>query len=666
MTHTRAVVPFAVAALIPGLLVLAGVLDGLGTDERIPIWAAVLLAVGLLTPAAVGLVILRRGPRNLIGWILLVGPVPIAVMACLEVYARARGTDGAFLPGNDVAGILSVALWPTFYVWPLAIAFVFPDGHLPSRRWRWPAVAVFTAAGLVIAFVLVGEERLDPAMGGGANPFRVEGVDVLLPLFWAIWGVLLAGLFLGAAAVVVRYRRARGVERLQLKWLAWSAGLIPLGLLVCALSYLLVGDVTILVPAVLVGAGVCMSVSVGIAVTRHGLYEIDRLVNRTLVYAVLTLALGAVFVVIVVVSGIALGRGSMVGTALATLVVALAAAPLRGRVQRGVDRRFARARYEGLSRVRAFEDAVRRGAEEPEGVEQALRDALGDDSLRLWLRLARSERHADVQGAIVDRAAPAQASRTIVEHHGDEIAIIVHAPLLLTRPDLLRSVVDAATLPIELARLRAEVRVQLAEVEASRERLIRAGDDERRRLERDLHDGAQQRLVSLGVSLRRMQRSLPREARALVPAFDQAVDEVGQAIADLRTIAAGLRPPRLDDGLAAALGDLARSAPVPVVVRVEVDDLPPPVELVAYYTVCEAITNAVKHASATRVDVEALIEGDHLTVRVRDDGRGGAVARGASGLAGIADRVGAQGGRLHIDSPAGAGTLLEAELPCAS
>jgi signal transduction histidine kinase len=163
-----------------------------------------------------------------------------------------------------------------------------------------------------------------------------------------------------------------------------------------------------------------------------------------------------------------------------------------------------------------------------------------------------------------------------------------------------------------------------------------------------------------------MQRSLPGEALVLVPALDQAVDEVARAIADLRTIAAGLRPPRLDDGLAAALGDLARSSPMPVVVHVDAERIPPPLELVAYYTVCEAVTNAIKHASASRIEVEALRDGGRLVIRIRDDGAGGAVARGATGLAGVADRVGAHGGRLTIDSPPGEGTLLEAVLPCAS
>ena len=187
---------------------------------------------------------------------------------------------------------------------------------------------------------------------------------------------------------------------------------------------------------------------------------------------------------------------------------------------------------------------------------------------------------------------------TKVEHRGQEIALLRHAPSLLDRPDLLRSVLAAASLAIEIARLRVEVRLQLAEVEESRARVVRAGYEERRRLERDLHDGAQQRLVTLGIVLRRLQRSLPREARILGPALDSAVDEIGRAIEDLRTIAAGVRPPRLDEGLAAALADLARGAPVPVELEATARAASAEVEAAAYFVVCEAVTNAVKHAIA--------------------------------------------------------------------
>ena len=262
-------------------------------------------------------------------------------------------------------------------------------------------------------------------------------------------------------------------------------------------------------------------------------------------------------------AGVAVGRGSTWVTALAVLVVAVAFGPLRSRAQAVVDWRFDRPRYEGLRRVRAFVDDVREGRREPEDVGSVVAAALRDPSAELLFRLPASDAYADRLGPVVVTPVADGRALTKVEHRGQEIGLLRHNRALLDRPDLLRSVLAAASLAIEIARLRVEVRIQLAEVEESRARVVRAGYEERRRLERDLHDGAQQRLVALGIVLRRLQRSLPREAQILGPALGSAVDEVGRAIEDLRTIAAGVRPPRLDEGLAAALADLARASPVP-------------------------------------------------------------------------------------------------------
>jgi signal transduction histidine kinase len=416
----------------------------------------------------------------------------------------------------------------------------------------------------------------------------------------------------------------------------------------------------------LLGMEAAVAIAVGVAVTRYRLYEIDRLINRTLVYALVTAALGLLYAAVALLAGIVLGRGSSWVTALAVLVVAGAFGPLRRRAQAAVDWRFDRLRYEGLRDVRAFIDDVREGRREPEEVEAVLAAALRDPNAELLFRLPASEAYTDgVTGVIADRPDDERAM-TRVTHRGQEIALLRHKPALLDRPDLLRSVLAAASLAIEIARLRVEVRLQLAEVEESRARVVRAGDEERRRLERDLHDGAQQRLVTLGIGLRRLQRSLPREAQILRPALDSAVDEIGSAIEDLRTIAAGVRPPRLDEGLAPALADLARAAPVTVDLDATHERLPAEVEAAAYFVVCEAVTNAVKHASPSHVRVEAMVVGGALRLVVVDDGIGGATVAGGTGLSGLTDRVEAHGGTLLIHSPSGEGTRIEAEIPCGS
>jgi signal transduction histidine kinase len=375
--------------------------------------------------------------------------------------------------------------------------------------------------------------------------------------------------------------------------------------------------------------------------------------------------LGATYIGITVGLSVVISRGSEWVAAVATLAVAVAFRPLRARVQAHVDRRFDRARYEAVGRVRAFEDDVRENRRAPEEIGAVLGRALRDPTAELLFWLPSGGVYASLAGEATELPDDGRA-RTPVVRDGNRTGVLLHEPALLHRRALLDGVLAAAGLSIEIARLRVEVRRQLAEVEASRRRIVEAGYEERRRLERDLHDGAQQRLVTLGIVLRRLQRSLPHEAGMLAPALDAAVEEVGAAVSDLRTIAAGVRPPRLDDGLAAALRDLARSVPLPVEVDAPVERVAPSVEAAAYFVACEALTNAVKHASASKVALRAVRENGTLLVSVHDDGVGGAVARRGSGLAGLRDRVAAHGGALEIVSPHGHGTRIEAALPCGS
>jgi len=655
----------AAVALIAGGLVL----DRIAAEQHVPgsgsLWLYPFLVAAVSAPAAVGALIAARQPRNSIGWILVVGALSLAAVLAAETYASvALGAHPGSLPGGSWAALAS-SLWPAFFAWPLAVAFVFPDGRLPSPRWR--PYALFAAGSMTfLVLLLVLGDQLEKPFSDVPNPFPLRWPDALGFLRLPAWLAVFASLFVGAAAARSRYRRSKGIERLQMLWLAYAAVLIPLGI-VCFLVWGLVfGEAGDAVVGFLLTMEAAMAIAVGVAVTRYRLYEIDRLINRTLVYTLVTASLGLLYAVVALLAGVAVGRGSTWVTALAVLVAAAAFGPLRRRAQAAVDWRFDRLRYEGLRQVRAFVDDVREGRREPEDVGAVLAAALRDPSAELLFRLPASDAYADgVAGLVPDLPDDGHAV-TRVEYRGQEIALLRHNPALLDRPDLLRSVLAAASLAIEIARLRVEVRLQLTEVEESRTRVVQAGYEERRRLERDLHDGAQQRLVTLGIVLRRLQRSLPREAQILGPALDSAVDEVGRAIEDLRTIAAGVRPPRLDEGLAAALADLARAAPIPVDLETTHERLPPQVEAAAYFVVCEAVTNAVKHASPSHVRVEAMVAGGALRLVVVDDGIGGATVAGGTGLMGLTDRVEAQGGTLLIHSPAGAGTRIEAEIPCGS
>ena len=303
-------------------------------------------------------------------------------------------------------------------------------------------------------------------------------------------------------------------------------------------------------------------------------------------------------------------------------------------------------------------------------LQASLRDALGDPSLEVYRWEPASSRFTDASGqvALPPTDGPARAVLAIGTAEAPEL-VIAHDPALRDDPGLVSAAAAAVRLAVENERLQAEVRAQLEAVQASRARIVEAQDDERRRIERDLHDGAQQRLVSLQLSLQMLRRDLGPDADpAAVAELDAATAEAAAAIADIRELARGVHPAILTEaGLGPALASLADRAPLPVVVVDELDRrLPSSVEATAYFVTAEAVTNAIKHAGATRVDVRTWLADDQLRLDVRDDGRGGADPSDGTGLTGIKDRVAALGGTISLRSDAGQGTRLEVALPCAS
>jgi signal transduction histidine kinase len=663
MSRGLACVTAALAAAAAVAAVVVNVIgDGRGAHVSFGAIGVVPFLAAIAAPASVGLVLALSGRATRIAWILLAGPLSVAVvMAADATAALALHEDPQSALGAWAAVVAQE--WPVLFLWPLALAYLFPDGHLPSPRWRPFAVAVCVVCGGLVALLALGEEPETP-YGKVSNPLPVTVPSSLEPLFWVCWAGLLVALFGGAVALFARYRAGDAQRRRQVLWLAYGALLVPLWLGGGSLVAVVSGSFSSAIDSLgLVVIQIWPAVAVWIAITRHGLYAIDRLLNRTLVYVALTALLVATYVLVALGVGLVVG-GSAVTASVATLAAALAFRPLHGRVQRAVDRRFARARFDAVRLLRDFLDEVRDGRAEPEDVGAAVALALGDPRAEVVFRLPETGGYADRLGHLVEALPDDGRPRAVIGRDDRELGVLLHDPAL--DPGLVRAVVDAAAVPAELARLRVELRLQLAEVESSRARIAQAGYAERRRIERDLHDGAQQRLVTLGIVLRRIQRSLPRGALAIDPALDAAVDEVGAAIADLRTIAAGVRPPRLDEGLGAALADLARGATVPVDVVATADRAPPEVEAAAYFVACEALTNAVKHASPTRVVVETAREDGVLRLLVADDGVGGADPAAGSGLPGMRDRVAAQGGTLDIDSPPGAGTRIAVRLPCAS
>jgi signal transduction histidine kinase len=541
------------------------------------------------------------------------------------------------------------------------LLLLFPDGRVLSPRWRpvaWCA-GVGIAGYFVLAALHAGPISDYPDL---RNPYGVDSavLDVLEGL--AVQA-LVVGIFGSALSLILRFRRSSGEQRQQMKWLAFAGAVAALTVTLGAALYDVVGETTANVAIMLSVLG--LPVATGVAILRHRLYDVDVVINRTLVYATLTAGLAAIYAVVSLSLGVALGAGSTVPTAAATLAVALGFRPLRARVRVQVDRRFDRARYEGLREVESFLEDLRDGRAAPESTGELLARALGDPSVELFFWLPAADVYVDAAGQVVDQLPAAGRAVTPVRRGKLALASAVHDPALAEHADLLESVISAAGLAIEIARLRVEVRMQLAEVEASRARIVTVGYEERRRLERDLHDGAQQRLVSIGLALRDVQRQLP-PAIAAATELDAAVDELTEAIDELRELARGVRPAYLDDGLAAALRELAARSSMRTHVEATDERFEDRLETAAYFVASEALTNAAKHAQASEVAVSAVRRNGNLVVCVRDDGIGGAQAAGGSGLLGMTDRVAALGGRVSVESPRGHGTVITAELPCAS
>lgn len=626
---------------------------------------AAFIAAGFST-TGVGFLLAIRQERNPIGWILLASGLYLALVGTTTAYANygvLANPDS--LPGTEWAVVFEDRTWPMLFVGITAVAYVFPTGALPAGRWRpiaWVAAVSFAALILVTPFTT--EAFADPfAAVNNPLPSLDPGMYALL-INLGMAGAL-AGMVGAALSVRSRLKAATGTERLQLRWLAYSASVIPAAMVVCLTEIAISGDDGPATFLALVAAITAIPVSIAIAVSRYRLYDIDRLANRTLVYACLTAILAIAFGGVTLLVGTWAGSGSTLPTAAATLAVALAFGPLRSKVQKAVDRRFNRARYKGLRRVESFLEDLRAGRAAPEDTGRMLGEALDDPTLELFLWLGDEDRYVDAEGNELPQPAADRRAEVPIQRGDLNLAMVVHDPVLRERPDLLTSVISAASLAIEIARLRVEVSLRLAEARESRSRLVSAGMEERRRLERDLHDGAQQRLVSLGLNLRHLQSALPASEEGTRDSIDRSVLEVGEVIEELRELARGVRPPALDEGLEPALRELVARSPLEVELLSTSERFDEGIETAAYFVVSESLTNCVKHSGVTSARVEAVRQNGSLVLSVSDDGVGGARPAPGSGLAGLKDRIAAMGGRLDVSSPGGAGTTVSAELPCA-
>ena len=583
---------------------------------------------------------------------------------------------------GPLAAPLRIALLPIGLAWALAAEW-------NRLRADWPIgwVALDFVPG--IAFLVAGqvawrrrpETRIGPLMVATGfawyvGTFAATGdpaVDVVVRAFQGYYDVLIAWLVLAYPTGRLRSLAPRAVIG---AWLAILAARTVFRLLVAPRStqYDLsdpagleryVRDVTLRDTGenVILAAITVLAVAVLVLAVRRLLTESDvgRRVAAPILLGGVVLAIGIVVEVATLASAGTFAervRAWDVGHAITSVSGALvsigfAVGILRGRLARG-----------------SVADLVVELGDAPERLRlrDVLARALGDPSLEIAYAVPQSNRFVDADGRRVELPSPADPRRatTRLEGGGRTVAVLIHDPALSDQPELVRSAGAATRLALENERLTAEVRTQLEAVRASRARIVAAGDAERRRVERDLHDGAQQRLVTLALSLQLARAQADGSNPALASSLDQASQDLTAALTDLRSLARGIHPAILaDEGLAAAVEALADRSPANVTVQAPADRFAPSVEATAYFVVAEALTNVVKYAQASGAAVTIERHGNILRVEVTDDGIGGADPSHGSGLAGLDDRVAAAGGRLTVTSARGAGTVVRAEIPCA-
>ena len=645
----------AVTAALLALTALAVVLGGVaaarapGGSGLIEFLAAVI--IGMIN-ASLAALVAWKAPDNWCAAILALAGCLLCASATSDTWQAAHAVASA---PNPWVIALTQGSWMLYYL-PLAwLILIFPTGRLLARRWRWVFVGLPV---LIVIFNLTSAMAPGPYLEPFSNSpkvlgtFAVAGVVALacLPVFLLL-------LVLSVVSVVLRYRRAGSEEKLQLRWIVLAGLSVPLTLLLCWLSYWLLGKADLVVVG-LVTMYLAIPAAVAIGIVRSRLFDIDELLIRGAVYSAFAVLLVAALGLVSGLAGWLLGRNSVALAVVVTVLVLLACLPVRRRAERRVAGWLFPDREQVLRSLERLQADVHTGAQPPEALEHTLQDAIDDPALRVGYRLPGHIEYQDQHGKSVVADGPARE----IEMAGDRIAMVVSSRPLLGWSTEIATRVGFLS---ELVRLRLETAQALQAADASRRRLVAAHDDERHRLERDLHDGAQQRLVALGMTLRRVQRRLPEQNRALAEVLDGSVRELQAAVSELRQIAHGLRPSSLDDGLSAALDSLRTRLGVPLHIEVTTHDLPERISTTAYFVANEAVTNAIKYAAASTIALSVNRAQSSIVVQVRDNGRGGAVVRSGSGLAGLQDRVRAIGGELSVISRTNGGTVVEAVLPCA-
>ncbi|HVA07103.1 MAG TPA: sensor histidine kinase [Acidimicrobiales bacterium] len=653
------------------------------------------------TMAAVGVVIVAHVPRNPVGWLFLA----LSCVVGVEALSGALAFRALLLHQSPhLVGVWAewVINWLGGLLFPAGLVAVLmmliPTGRLPSPRWH-PVVW----AALVIAGVLAVSLMFDPATMKNAtgvpavsNPLGARSLSLLSNsgLATVVWVAALACGVIAASAPPLRFRGASGEERQQLKWIGLPLAVTTIVYAVVALGppgVTSVGDGAVGWTVVIVGYGTVLPVAIGVAIVKYRLYSIDVAINRTVVYAILAAFITAVYLAVAVGFGSLVGSKSNLGLSLVGVaVVAAGFQPVRVRAQRLANRVVYGTRATPYEALADFSDQAAGTYAIDEALPQMARVvAEGTRALDacVWLReaealipvavwppdsewpTARSVhefddespevdagacfvpvcRSAELLGALSVRMRPAESIKPV------EMVLLTH-------------LAGQAGLFLKNAGLTADLQRTIADLQASRRRIVHAEDEARRRIERDLHDGAQQQIVALAFQLAKVEKDLLAASGDASTAVADLRLRAQQVLDSVRELAHGVYPPLLADrGLGAALRAHSRRVGLDVTIEAKkIPRYPAEVESAVYFCVLEALQNAQKHSHAHRVQIRLTQEGDGLTFSVSDDGKGfdidGARPAG-TGLASMTDRIAAEGGTLTIDSKPGGGTTIRGHVP---
>jgi signal transduction histidine kinase len=664
----------ALAASAIPVQVLGG---GQPTEDALFLPVGFLLVVGYST---VGAILASRKPRNPIGWILIAVGSAFGIAFFTEGYARyTLETNPGALPFGDVAAWFGTWVYAVMLFGLPVVALLYPDGRVVSPRWRpvpWVVLGCAAAASLGTA---LAPGSIDVETGFAVtNPFGIEAIGPILELVSSIgWIGLFVAIPVSIISLVLRYRRSAGEARQQIRWLVFVALALVFSLILVIPAAIIGGEAFERSIGPSVAFGVIFSLialgvpaAIGVAILKYRLYDLDLVIKKTVVYAILAIfvfGLGTAF------AWAAAGflfwdsKGNAYSFLLTGLVIGVAVWPLRRLATRIANRLVYGKRatpyqvlteFSGrLAESYAADDVLERMA-------QVLAAAVGAETATVWLGSGERLRPgATWPTGETSETAPAEDAIE-VRHQGEVLGALsarmpARDPMTPGKERLIRDLAAQAGLVLRNAGL-------IEDLKASRQRIVAAQDERAKKLERNIHDGAQQQLVALSVKIGLVERVLHSDMEKASSMLGEVKGEANDALETLRDLARGIYPPLLaDKGLGAALESQARKSSVPVSVeRDGIGRYPQEAEAAVYFSCLEALQNVAKYAEASRATVRLGQTDDSLTFEVIDDGLGfdPATASRGTGLQGIADRLAALGGDLTVRSAPGEGTTITGRL----